>query len=266
MELHIGQKLKKFRRDKDLTQEEVAKHLGISFQSISKWERGDGYPDITMLPALANYLEITVDELIGMDEIAASGKQNAMNRTWEENRQKGKHQENVTLMKDALKTYPNNARFLVQLSSSLERLEGTAAEKHEYLRQSIEVQEQIIHYSPDSEIRGAVLFNISDAYHRYGNDDKALEYAYKLPNLYKTRENALVHILKDQIEKRKVAESAIEPLTWSLALHLQALSETNKTQKYTAKIEKILDILFEGNENDFVKSIRAKVENAAREE
>lgn len=39
MELHIGQKLKKFRRDKDLTQEEVAKHLGISFQSISKWER-----------------------------------------------------------------------------------------------------------------------------------------------------------------------------------------------------------------------------------
>ena len=40
MELMIGNKLKKLRRDKDLTQEEVATHLGISYQAISKWERG----------------------------------------------------------------------------------------------------------------------------------------------------------------------------------------------------------------------------------
>ena len=50
MELYIGQNLKNFRKARNLTQEEVAKHLGISFQSISKWERNDGYPDITMLP------------------------------------------------------------------------------------------------------------------------------------------------------------------------------------------------------------------------
>ena len=41
MELMIGEKLKKLRRSRDLTQEEVAVHLGISFQAISKWERGD---------------------------------------------------------------------------------------------------------------------------------------------------------------------------------------------------------------------------------
>ena len=70
MELIIGKKLKNLRRSKDLTQEEVASHLGISFQAISKWERGEGYPDITMLPILANYFHVTVDELIGMDEIA----------------------------------------------------------------------------------------------------------------------------------------------------------------------------------------------------
>lgn len=65
MELMIGEKLKKLRRNRDLTQEEVATHLGISYQAISKWERGDGYPDITMLPALANYFAVSVDELIG---------------------------------------------------------------------------------------------------------------------------------------------------------------------------------------------------------
>ena len=60
MELIIGKKLKNLRRSKDLTQEEVASHLGISFQAISKWERGEGYPDITMLPILANYFHVTI--------------------------------------------------------------------------------------------------------------------------------------------------------------------------------------------------------------
>ena len=41
MELSIGTKLRTLRRGRDLTQEEVAAHLGISFQAISKWERGD---------------------------------------------------------------------------------------------------------------------------------------------------------------------------------------------------------------------------------
>ena len=65
MNLLIGKKIKQMRRERDLTQEEVAAHLGVSFQSISKWERGDGYPDITMLPALANYFKVSIDELLG---------------------------------------------------------------------------------------------------------------------------------------------------------------------------------------------------------
>ena len=64
MELCIGQNIRRLRRERNLTQEEVAAHLGISFQSVSKWERGEGYPDITLLPALANYFRITIDELL----------------------------------------------------------------------------------------------------------------------------------------------------------------------------------------------------------
>ena len=69
MNLKIGENLKRLRREKDLTQEELAAHLGISFQAISKWERGESYPDITILPALSNYFKITIDELVGMEEI-----------------------------------------------------------------------------------------------------------------------------------------------------------------------------------------------------
>ena len=258
MELMIGNKLKQLRRSKDLTQEEVATHLGISYQAISKWERGDGYPDITMLPTLANYFEVSVDELIGMDEISSANKLDEINRKWQENRALGKHRENVKLMRNALKTYPNNAILLIQLSASLERLDGTEQEKREFLKESIMIHEQILRYCEDSEVRGAALFNISDAYYRYGDYEKAVEYASKLPNLYKTRETALVRILKEDTERNNVAKAAIEPLAWLLAYHLTVLSETEDNALYKEKIVKVLDVLFDGNESDFVAEIRKK--------
>ncbi len=261
MELMIGDKLKKLRRNRDLTQEEVATHLGISFQAISKWERGDGYPDITMLPTLANYFHVSVDDLIGMDEISSSNKLDEINQKWQENRALGKHKENVELMRNSLKTYPNNALLLIQLSASLERLDGNEKEKREHLKESIMIHEQILRYCDDSEVRGAALSNISDAYYRYGDYEKAVEYANKLPNLYKTRETALVRILKDNTEKNKIARSAIEPLAWLLSYHLTALSETENNVEYKEKIIKILDVLFDGNENDYIIDIRNKACN-----
>lgn len=260
MELLIGQNLKKLRRERDLTQEEVATHLGISFQAISKWERGDGYPDITILPSLANYFGVSVDDLIGMNEIAAKQTLERIHAEWEENRKNKRHRENVTLMKKALKTYPNNALLLVQLSASLERLDGSEEEKRTYLRESIAVQEQILRYCEDSEVRGAVLFNIADAYDRYGDEQKALEYAEKLPNLYKTRETALVRLLKDNKRKYEIAKSALEPLAWLLYFHLNVIAEIEGDPRGREKISKIFDILFDGEESEFVQNLRKKIE------
>lgn len=259
MNLSIGENIKRMRRKRNLTQEEMAAHLGISFQSVSKWERGDGYPDITMLPALANYFGISVDELLGMSEIAKKAQYDEINRMWDENNKKGLHSENVALMRQSLKTFPNNALLLVQLSTSLEKLDGTDEEKLKYLKESIAVQEQILRYGEDSEVRSATLYNICFAYLKAGEYDKALEQAKKLPNLYKTRENALVYLLQGE-EKHQVAKEALTPLAWTIALHMTALYETEKSPAYLTKAEKILDILFaDKDENDFIKSIRERI-------
>ena len=69
--LYLSENLKKYRLLKNLTQEDVAEYLGITSQSVSKWERGESYPDITFLPTLANIFETSVDLLIGMDTIRA---------------------------------------------------------------------------------------------------------------------------------------------------------------------------------------------------
>ncbi len=240
MKLHIGETLKKLRYEKDLTQEEAAAHLGISPQSISKWERGEGYPDITMLPAIANYYGVTVDTLLGMHQNEETYR--AINDKWTANRQRNLHAENVALMRDALRTFPNDPLLLVQLSASLERLEGTEDEKVAWLRESISVQEQILTYGADSEIRGAVLYNICFSYAKLGETQKALDTALKLPNLYKTRENVLLYFLTGP-EKAKNSREALERLAWAVRKHLDALAETENRPELPDIAEQVAQTL-----------------------
>ncbi len=68
MELNFGENIKRLRRSRDLTQEALADALGISAQSVSKWECAYGYPDITQLPAIANFFSVTIDELLSNDK------------------------------------------------------------------------------------------------------------------------------------------------------------------------------------------------------
>ncbi len=60
----IGAFIAELRREKGLTQQELAEQLGITNKAVSKWERGDGYPDITLMPVLADALSVTADELL----------------------------------------------------------------------------------------------------------------------------------------------------------------------------------------------------------
>ncbi|WP_167957407.1 helix-turn-helix domain-containing protein [Anaerosporobacter faecicola] len=64
-EINIGEKIIEKRKEKGITQEDLAKYIGVSKASVSKWETGQSYPDITTLPLLATYFDITVDELLG---------------------------------------------------------------------------------------------------------------------------------------------------------------------------------------------------------
>ncbi|MFZ7933838.1 helix-turn-helix domain-containing protein [Bacillus thuringiensis] len=63
-EIHIHKIIANKRKEKGITQEELAAYIGITKASVSKWETGQSYPDITFLPLLASYFNISIDELI----------------------------------------------------------------------------------------------------------------------------------------------------------------------------------------------------------
>lgn len=64
-ELNIGKIIVAKRREKGLTQEDLASYIGVSKASVSKWETGQSYPDITLLPQLSAYFNISIDDLMG---------------------------------------------------------------------------------------------------------------------------------------------------------------------------------------------------------
>lgn len=72
MDMTIGKRIAILRKEKNLTQEELANHMGVSPQAVSKWENDQTCPDISALPKLARLLGVSVDELLeGKAELPA---------------------------------------------------------------------------------------------------------------------------------------------------------------------------------------------------
>ena len=66
-EMNLGRILIENRHKRGITQEELATHIGVSKGAVSKWETNSSLPDISLLPQLASYFDITIDELIGYE-------------------------------------------------------------------------------------------------------------------------------------------------------------------------------------------------------
>lgn len=67
MKQYFAKKIRTLRYSSDYTQEKLADYLGVSAQTVSKWERSETYPDIELLPAIANHFGVTIDDLLGND-------------------------------------------------------------------------------------------------------------------------------------------------------------------------------------------------------
>ena len=73
----IGKRIAELRKKRDMTQFEIADRLGISYQAVSNWERGNSMPDIAKLPELAEIFGVTVDEILDID-----ARRRSLTRSW----------------------------------------------------------------------------------------------------------------------------------------------------------------------------------------
>ncbi|MBE6820159.1 MAG: helix-turn-helix transcriptional regulator [Ruminococcaceae bacterium] len=125
MSVYIGENIKKLRKERELTQEVLANFLGVSYQSVSKWERGDSYPDITLLPEIAGFFKVSVDELLGVNKAEDEAEIIKELEAYDNIRDKKLKQEIISRLKEK---FPNDFRILLRYMSCLVHFEENTPE------------------------------------------------------------------------------------------------------------------------------------------
>ena len=129
--MSIGSTIKKLRRERNMTQEQLAEYLGITANAVSQWECDRTAPDISQLPMLARVLQVTTDRLLGVDfsrdeeEIERIGKESF------DLYRNGQFMKAVEVVRDGLKQYPQSFRLMARLAENLVGVQGSEAEIEE---------------------------------------------------------------------------------------------------------------------------------------
>lgn len=114
MNIYIGENIKRLRREKNITQEELSAAFNITAAAVSKWERCESLPDITLLPQLAHYFGCSIDELMGYSEALAEQEIEDFRAKHYELFHAGKEAEYCKLSAEAYAKWPNDFRVMNQ--------------------------------------------------------------------------------------------------------------------------------------------------------
>lgn len=119
MEIYFHEKFKQLRKARDLTQEQIANTFNVSPQTVSRWETGVNLPDIEMLPPLAAFFKVTVDDLLGVDLAHRQAKARQFREAIHEKYRADLPDEAIAIARDAVAALPNDYGLLSWLAQAL---------------------------------------------------------------------------------------------------------------------------------------------------
>ena len=213
MNINLADNLKRLRKQREMTQEDLADFIGVSFQAVSKWERGEGYPDITLLPVIASFFGVTLDELVGMNDIQNEDKRRKLIENARLLASQGKIPETISILREGLRLFPNDYEIMADLAAYLDGAGTSDDERKKNQLESIRISERILEYCTDVKIRNNVQANMCFSLWRNGEAKRAIEAAQNLPDLYKTMDFTLPRFLNGE-EKVTFCQEVIQKLCW----------------------------------------------------
>ena len=211
MQLELGNNIRQLRRQNKTTQEQLAEALGVTAQAVSRWESGGSYPDMNLIPSIANFFGVSIDALFGyegerahrIDALAAEiDRMNDLNS--------GKDvciTECIALARSALVEFPGNEKLMLALASVLYKAayvrygechlideEGYSVydtEKHrtyEEWLEAIPLYEKVLQTLPRGKLRDRATEELSQLYLNMGEHEKCMALAELAPDMWNSRE------------------------------------------------------------------------------
>lgn len=209
--IKIGENIKLLRRKKNITQEQLASIIGVSIPAVSKWEKGVSFPDITYLPVLANYFEVSIDDLLNYRKELDENDIAKIIKECEELISINSIEESIKLCESYMKNYPSNYKLKFKLTHiySLAMIKETDLNKEDITNRIIEILEDIVDNTNDIELKEYSLMQLSSNYMIVDKNDKAEEVLKKIykPNCNPDVMLPLIYMQQDKInEARKLMQ------------------------------------------------------------
>ena len=186
MDLKIGDVIATLRHEKGITQEQFANAIGVSVPAVSKWETGQSYPDITLLPTIAEYFSISIDALMNFNIKETNQKYTEIIRQLDKYIVKNDIENGLMLAYEAVNKYPND---LLVLAKTALLLSGRGHSdlspcKEKDLWDSISYYEAAIRVCKDKKLITSYKTSIARLYKDLGEYECAFKVFEELENGY----------------------------------------------------------------------------------
>ena len=190
MTIKIGAIIKKLRAETQITQDTLATAIGVTPQAISRWESEVGYPDIELLPALADFFSVSIDELLGYKLSEREEELTSIKKEMARLSEAGTHEQRLTFARNAFAKYPNDANIKVYLAACLcDRWEKV--HEQNLVNEAENLCLSVIDECHDEDTRYDAISTLSSIYTSIDNIEKAKNTLEMLAPLKYCREFAL---------------------------------------------------------------------------
>ncbi len=197
MLIKIGTIIKKLRAENGTTQDMLANAIGITPQAISRWESGAAYPDIELLPLIADYFSVSIDELIGYKLSAREKALESVREELHKIEEVGTIDEMISFARNAVAQFPGEYSFKNYLAVYL-LWKWKDDNKNPSISKEIELLcNTVIDNCKDGETVCFAINTLKDLYAVSGDSGKAYEIVNKLQPMSCCRENALANGIGD---------------------------------------------------------------------
>ena len=233
MNIKIGEKVKQLRQRDGRKQEDLANALGVSPQAISRWEANGGYPDMELIPAIANYFNISIDELFGYSKDRGDKLKAILSKADKAIGENGDLTECVEMLRAAIEEFPSEPKLYMNLGFALDLLgwkkygarsytrndSDYAYEDTEYNSQNVYWQEALSAYEKaltfdiTAEDRDAITQRLVLYYAKMGYTDRAKTLASKQNSIISCRETLMPKATEAEERDKYQGEAIISFLT-----------------------------------------------------
>ena len=245
MEIKMGEKIKTLRKQKNISQEVLAQALGVSFQAVSKWETGTCMPDVTLIPAIAAFLEVSTDELFDFNLVKLEQKVMEIVGKAADLRDKDPKKAEAILLQ-GLHQFPGNEILLNNLLYTMR-----APERNEDV---VTLCKAILEITKLDDVKYDVLRILAETYHDMGYQALVKPTLEQIPEIYFTKLELDAELLEGEDALRA---AVLQAGMWKsdiinmLARASQLYREEGEEEKATdyARLARAVYTLFEGRED-----------------